>query len=386
MKKIGIITIHNSHNYGACLQAFALYKYIELQGNDCEIIDLHRPIHKDYIYEKKYSSYRNNPFTIKLRLKNGIKKCLLKLFRHNTSYDAFTSKIAEDRFRKFNATIKYSKAYYRISDLKKDPPIYDLYISGSDQLWNPSQPYCLEPYFLTFVPDGKKKISYATSIGITELTYKEQNDFKQWLDSYDAISIRENQAKLLLDSFMNKNIIQVADPTFLLDASFWKEIAIYPSTGQKYILLFMLSKNEDIINYAIRLKNESKLQLIILKNTRLRYNPNNYIIDNDCGPLEFLGYLGNADMVITDSFHCTVFSLLMGAKNFYSYISPNSKRGSRITDLLETFGLLNHLLPSGLSMNYETLIHNKINFANIEEIIESEKVRSRNFLDKWIKN
>lgn len=378
MKKVGIITIHNSPNYGACLQSYALYEYIREQGADCEIIDVHRPVNKDYVYERRYKSFRNNPFTIKKRIQNLIRTALGRKLK------IFTSPLSEQRFNAFNAAIHCSRPYTRLSELKKNPPIYDLYISGSDQLWNPSQPYCLEPYFLTFAPKGKKKISYATSIGLSELTEPEKNKFKEWLASYDAISVRERQAKQLLDSFVGREVATVADPTFLLDVQHWKELANYPSIQGKYIAVFLLSSNPELVQYAIRLSQESGYKLIFLKQKLPLYS-NDYIIDNEMGPWEFLGYLGNASVVITDSFHGTVFSILMGADNFFTYIHPNNKRGSRITDLLATFRLEDHLLPVDLNESFTQVQNRRVDHSQKETIIESEKQRSRDFLDKWIK-
>ena len=378
MKKVGIITIHNSSNYGASLQSYALFEYIREQGVDCEIIDVHRPVNEDYVYERNYKSFRNNPFTLKKRVRNFIRT----LLREKTQI--FTSPLAEQRFNTFNAAIHYSRPYTRLSELKKNPPIYDLYISGSDQLWNPAQPYCLEPYFLTFVPEGKKKISYATSIGITELTKLEKNRFKEWLASYDAISVREKQAQQLLNSFVGKEVITVADPTFLLDVQQWKDLARYPEIRDKYIAVFLLSSNPKLIQYAIRLRQESGYKLIFLKQKQLQ-NSNNYIVDNEIGPQEFLGYLGNASLVVTDSFHGTVFSILMGADNLFSYIHPNNKRGSRIIDLLETFGMEDHLLPVDLNVSFAQLQSLRIDHSQKAIVIEKEKQRSRDFLDKWIR-
>lgn len=385
MKRVGIITIHHSPNYGACLQSYALYKYIEQQGAYCEIMDVHRPVHEDYVYERKYSSYRNNQFKPTIQIKKALKNAIKRILGRETIVKQFTSPISEERFKQFNSFIKYSKIYNRLSDLKKNPPIYDLYISGSDQLWNPAQPYCLEPYFLTFVPEGKKKISFATSIGLTELTQQEKADFKRWLCIYDAVSVREKQAKALLSTFVEREVEQVADPTFLLDTTYWNEIAVFPNNEKKYILLFLLSRNQEILDYAVRLSQESELQLIVLKNADLKSNDRKYIVYNDCGPREFIGYLGQASMVITDSFHCTVFSLLMGAQNFYTHINVAAKRGSRITDLLATFELNDHLLPTDFSKTYQELTKIPINREKVVETIEKERTNARAFLDKWIK-
>ncbi len=379
MKKIGIVTIHNSPNYGACLQAFALYEYIRQCGADCEIIDVHRPVHKDYVYERKYKSYRNNPFTLRKKARKVVAHLL---GRSPTS--EFFSPVARLRFEDFNRQIKYSQVYNKLSALEKDPPLYDVYISGSDQLWNPAQPYCLKPYFLTFAPQGSVKISYATSIGLTELSLKEKLDFKKYLETYSAISVRETQAKELLDSFMEgKDVVRVADPTFLLDVDYWKDIAVCPGVSGKYMAVFLLQRNESLVNYALQLSKESGMKLVLLKNRGVARD--GVLVDNDLGPKEFLGYLAGASMVLTDSFHCTVFSLLMGAENFYTYISPTSKRGSRIVDLLHTFSLENHLLPIDFSSSYATLAAQGIDRDSILRIVNQEKKRSREFLDKWIR-
>lgn len=380
--KIGIITIHKSPNYGACLQAYALWKYIEQQGHDCEIIDLYRPYQDEYVPSKRFKPMRQNTSFVS-RCKLAIKKMLGlnkgkagKLFSDN----------AKLKFDKFNSQIKYSRAYKGIDEFYANPPIYDLYVSGSDQLWNPTQPYCLEPYFLTFVPNGGRKISYATSIGITDLTDEEKHKFKDWLSSYDAISVRELQAEKLLESFITDHVIsQVPDPTFLLDVEEWKRLAVYPNINGKYILLFTLQWSPVLVEYCKRLSAENGLLLVVLSQIQPQNTDGGYIPVTDAGPKEFIGYIANAEMVITDSFHCTVFSIIMGVKNFYTYISPSNGRGSRITDLFDSFGLQNHLLNSDLKDDYTQLASRKINRDGILKTIESLKIQGQGFIDKFLR-
>lgn len=380
--KIGIITIHKSPNYGACLQAYALWKYLEQKGNDCEIIDLYRPYQEEYVPSKRFQRMRQHTSFVS-RCKQAIKKMLGlnkgkagKLFSDN----------AKLKFDKFNSQIKYSRAYKGIDEFYANPPIYDLYVSGSDQLWNPTQPYCLEPYFLTFVPNGGRKISYATSIGITDLTDEEKHKFKDWLSSYDAISVRELQAEKLLESFITDHVIsQVPDPTFLLDVEEWKKLAVSPDINEKYILLFTLQWSPVLVEYCKRLSAESGLLLVVLTQIQPQNNGGGYIPVTDAGPKEFIGYIANAEMVITDSFHCTVFSIIMGVKNFYTYISPSNGRGSRITDLFDSFGLQNHLLNSDLKDDYTQLASRKINRDGILKTIESLKIQGQGFIDNFLR-
>lgn len=384
MKKVGIITVHNSSNYGGSLQSYALYKYISEKGNDCEIIDLYRPANSGYIYESKYKSYRNNPFEFKKIISKKAKLFIKKILRKKISDYQYASDEAKVKFEKFNSQIKLSRPYKKVSELYTTPPLYDVYITGSDQMWNPLQPFCLEPYFLTFAPSKAIKISYATSIAITKLTDEEKYDFKKWLASYTAISVREKQGKELLRSFMEKDIEIVADPTFLLDIEHWKNIAIYPNKNKPYILLFILGHDEELLNYAIDLSKQSGLHLIIFKSYFQTTQEGIYEVINNGGPLEFLGYIANADIVITDSFHGTVFSLIMGSKNFYSYISPNNLKGSRITDLLDLFNLNHHILQLSNPPSLTQVQADEVNHNIVQQIINQEQNKSRNFIDKFL--
>lgn len=385
--KIGIITIHNSPNYGACLQSFALYKFLEQHGYSTEIIDLHRPYYDDYVFSKKYKPYSHNVKSVKRKLFDWLKKNLMSERDIPQIKDKETNIISESKFHDFNSQIRLSKPFRSIDELYRNPPEYDVYITGSDQVWNPTQNYCLEPYFLTFVKNEKAlKISYASSIGIEQLLHKEKKDFKRWLSSYNSISVREKTAQRVLSEFVNKNIKVVADPTFLLELDYWKNIAQQANlTEKKYILLFSLSINKEMIDYAMTLSKESGKELIVLHQKLTKeYAKGKFHVVNNAGPIEFLGYIANADFVLTDSFHCTVFSLILGVDNFYTYISPFNNRGSRIVDLLAKFEMNNHILDGELNKSYQELDSSKVNKLNVEHCFIKEQTEARKYLEKAI--
>ena len=373
--KIGIITIHNSPNYVASLQSFALWKYLEMQGNDVEIIDLYRPHQKEYVPSKRYTRCRLTRRNLLRKIMSGLKKRIVP-----PKPQKCLSGIAQARFDAFNSQIKLSRPYYSIEDLYDNPPLYDVYISGSDQLWNPTQAYCLEPYFLTFVPQGKLRMSYASSIGITELTMNEKRKFGEWLSKYNAISVREHQAKELIETLITTKVEQVADPTFLLDRTYWKSIAIAPEQKDPYILLFTLSYDKLLLDYVRSLGKQSGLRVVYLTAIQPEEHEDDYESATDAGPKEWLGLIGNAEMVITNSFHGTVFSLIMGSKNFFTYIAPTNKRGIRITELLETYNMSDHLLAADLSGTYSQIAAIVINHQKVDEIMENERSRSQKFL------
>ena len=373
--KIGIITIHNSTNYGACLQSWGLYKYLVDTGYDCEIIDLHRPVHEDYVYSAKYVDYYGKCAEAR---RMTVKKFLRRYIFKKKIPDYSLRK--KEKFTMFNSRIKLSPCYSGIDALYANPPQYDIYITGSDQLWNPTQPFCIEPYFLTFVNNPKaKKISYATSIGVETLTQKEKADFKRWLEDYDVISVREFEAEQLLESIVSKKIYQVADPTFLLGRDYWKSVASEPETKEPYILCFKLYNGNQLVDYSSEIGRQSGKQVIVLPNGE--DTPGCEIV-RDAGLEEFLGYIANADMLISDSFHANVFGIIPGTKNQWAYIHPENNRGSRIRSLFSTFGLDDHIISPDLSDSYEKLESFNKESTVIEGIVDAEMERSRSFLRK----
>lgn len=384
MKRIGIITIHNSPNYGACLQSFALYEYIRRLGHEVEVIDLHRPTHPDYIASRRFVPCSHRFETTSQRIKRIIKTGIKWLIRREKTLRTNICKTpplsALQLFDTFNKQIRLTHPFKKIDELYAEPPVFDTYVTGSDQVWNPTQAYCIEPYFLTFVKQGRK-ISYASSIGIgaDKLTPQEQRKFKKWLSKYDRISVREISAQKFLTDLTGKEISYVADPTFLLDRSSWSNWAEVPKDDD-YILVFTLAYEREIVEYAIRLSEESGKKLIVLGIDQPEAD--GYTAVKDATVRQWLGYIAKADMVITDSYHCTVFSIILNARRFFTYISPHSERGSRITDLFKLFGLERNLLDVRLNQSYKTLDKIVPDYNKIKTVFDSEQLRSREFLDE----
>lgn len=379
--KVGIITIQKSPNYGACFQAYGLYSFLKKHGIECEIIDLLRPTHFEYIQSKIHKPYRQK----KVGVIKGTKHIINIIFKKSIAVNTLTQ-VAQQKFDSFNSGIIYSKTYYSIDELYYDPPQYDVYITGSDQLWNPTIGFCIEPYFLTFVNNGGRKISYATSVGINELSNQERADFSKWLADYYSISVREESACKLLSTIVKQDVIQVCDPSFLLEPAQWKEMMIAPPIDDSYILLFTLRYNKTLLDFCLRLSYESRKKLVYL----CLYQPNvesteQYTAVDSAGPTEFLGYIANADMVITNSFHGTVFSLILGAGNVFSHVPSTQKRGKRITDLLKTYNLSNHVLGDDLTASYNDMELEKVDKNVVSKIMDRERKRSQVYLLNQLK-
>lgn len=364
------------------LQCFALYEYIRSLGYFVEVIDLHRPGNPDFSESIRYCRMRTK-LGFKGWIKGWIKELLgIRRFSNLNIKPTWNLKAGE-RFDTFNKQVKLTHPYCSIPELYRNPPQYDIYITGSDQLWNPDQPYCLEPYFLTFIKDKRSvKVSYGTSIGIEHLTNKEKALFKKWLASYDMISTREEQARELLTTITGRTIRRVPDPTFLLPNENWVKMAITPNSHGDYILIFNLGHDDEAIKKGISIAEETGMKVKVLDQNyaSIIMHPLLEVVD-DAGPLEFIGLIKNAWLVLTNSFHCTVFSIITKTRNFYTYIAPDSNRGSRIVDLLEIFSLSNHLINSwGDVPPVCSLRKSDIPPERIQSVMDQERSIGRKYL------
>ena len=373
MKKVGIITIHKSTNYGACLQAHALWKFITLQGYNGFIIDLYRNIHEGFIPSKKYTIYEK-PYidqTQKSRLE-VIKKPLRKIYNRlqNQIYSEARQK-RKKRFDAFNAMSVYSEPYPCIDQLYETPPQYDIYITGSDQVWNPTIGIPLEPYFLTFT-NSPNKISYASSFGVSALDDKYKILFQPWLSTYKMISVREKEGADLVKQIIDKQVPVCLDPTLLIGADYWKSIASQTEIKDPYILLFFIKGvTKQVLTYCTSIAKSKGYKIIILGETSLTCYMKYHTIA-DAGPREFISLIKNAKMVFTDSFHGFAFSIMLN-DNFYILLDKaiNGKsRNSRINTLLDALQLHDRILNFNNLKDFPSINRNKLN-TSLKEMQEN---------------
>lgn len=209
-----------------------------------------------------------------------------------------------------------------------DPPKADIYISGSDQVWQPFAMYPL--FFLDFIRD-KTKVSYAASMGSTKLTEESSRLFKAYLREFSAVSVREQDCADVLRPLTEKEIQVHIDPTFLICEKEWRRMETeYPVRG-KYILLYTIYWNSEMKTKLKELSRKSGLPVYAIKPglTRAYCNKAFY----DVGPGEFLWLIDHAEYVVTTSFHGAAFSTIF-QKKFSALANPSSP--SRISHLLRT--------------------------------------------------
>lgn len=365
-KKIGIITFHNAHNYGAVLQTYALQKIVSKE-NDAQIIN-----YKNKAIENAYKLFRINRNNI-LTFFKSIVGDILFFNRDKKRYNCFNSFINNN----FNMTREYNS----YDSLKNNPPKLDIYITGSDQVWNYDISRDVDSYTLNFGNSNVKKISYAASIGEDKLCENYLNKYKDNIKKLDFISIREETSKQYLEKIIGKEITVTVDPTILRTAEEWNDDLkdLKNEINEKYIFAYIVEENEEfykIINYLSQITGYKVIH------TGRRNKKIKNILANAYtkGPLEFVNLVKNAEYIVATSFHATVFSILFH-KNFW--VIPHLKTGGRVRSLLNTLNLTDRsvaTLEDFLNRDYKS----KINYDKIDRLLEKQRKESKEWLKKAI--
>lgn len=322
--KTGIVTFHSAYNFGASLQTWALQTALERIGAEPFVVN-YRPHVIDNLYDpmartKGLSRYR---FYRKLTRPQLI-------LRH-------------ERYEKFMRD-KYHLLgeYHTYEELKNADMGLDACIVGSDQVWNVQHTGGYDPaFFLEFLGDDVKKISYAASIGSDYILPVYHEQYRRGLGQLDFISVREASARPALAQLTDKEIDVVLDPTLLLDKEEYEALKVKREHREKYIFVYMMEYNTELVkfaNYMSRL-----LGLPIVQKREQPYFINELETCFTSIPGEFLDYIENAEFVLTNSFHGTVFSVIY-EKPFISML--HSGTGSRTSDLLKTLNLTDHLMDN----------------------------------------
>lgn len=323
--KVGIITFHASHNYGSMLQAYALQQTVISLGHDCDIINFRT--------QRQRQGYL--PFYCGRRLRGKIKALLFPrmAWERRNKYRMFES------FLRDNYTLSQSE-YHTNADLCNAEMDYDVYISGSDQIWNTS---CFDfdwAYYLNFVKRGKK-IAYAPSMGpkaTLEIASSMFGKIKQYAESYDSVSVREQGTAELFQQITGKEVPITLDPTLLLPFEQWSELAgDTPVIEGDYILLYIPWYDKRLYAKAEEIAAEFGVKVVCTLGDyaqQYRNNPN-FMFYTAVGPLQFLNIAKFSRFIVCASFHAVVFSIVF-KKPFYAY---NGMEDNRIQQLLRLTAL-----------------------------------------------
>lgn len=314
MKKLCLISLMKSDNYGANLQGFALYTFIKTQfpSVDVTVVDLLRPGQEGYI----------DPTTSKKR-KIGWKQKIFSFLINLRHFNAERKR--RNRFVRFYNgggifdKIKFTKTYHNAQELNADYPQCDIYITGSDQVWCPNRKFDMFPYLLSFVKHKAKKISYAPSMSTESLTDEQAEVFREALSKFDNISVRELSDKELLKSVIpDADITVTVDPVMLLKPEVWAKLC-EPVLQQNYVLFYTIWNDEVLFRYAKAYSQRHNLKLCCIKPiSRIsQLFANDYYSIDDAGPRELLSWIKSATVVITNSYHGVLMSLNLKTPFFY---------------------------------------------------------------------
>lgn len=334
-KRIQIVTWLGNGNFGTSLQAYALYRYLNLKGYDCEILKAFNYKHfsfKSYIKMILQALGLLDFYNKRKRKKNNLSRKLLKL------YDFFDNNIKQVVIC---TPIQYKHLIQET----------DVFCVGSDQVWNAY--YNFSPFnFLDFAGDVKR-ISYASSMGTKDFPAQYQDAIRELLMKFTHISLREKTGRDAVAKLTGRDDIKaVLDPTFLLESADWKKVAekanFEISLPKDYMLVYLIGNNSNYVKQVENLKNKTRIKNVIL--IPAAENPDfgvhGSIVYADAAVSEFVSLIANATWVCTDSFHATAISINLG-KNFTEFLrfkdSDRVSQNSRIYDVLSTFGLMGRL-------------------------------------------
>ena len=322
-KKAAIISLYGNCNFGNKLQNYAVQEILREFGlNTVNIVNVPCLNNKNVSYTDIFKFY--------------IKGWIHQLVYRNKIIDCVDQKDPKKRrknFLEFNKKIVNSNHFFSFFRLKEFSE-YDYYFVGSDQIWNPIYGGLSDLDLLTFTE--KKKIAISASFGIEELSLKYRDRVKKYISKFDAISVREKEAKNIIETITDRQDVEVLiDPTMMLPKEEWNKIVKKPEKilPNKYIVCYFLgTKTKEYISAIHKIAAEKGCEIIDLSNLESEF----YC----CGPSEFVYLIKNAQFVCTDSFHASVFSILYNRP--FVVFDRNGKHtgmGSRINTLLKTFHL-----------------------------------------------
>lgn len=358
--QIRTITCHNSYNFGASLQATALCEYLCRLGHDAKVID-YDPADRD-------SSHRSRSHTaLGWPLLRPIAR-LVDRYREHRRRDRHR------RFASYLSAMPLTRRYTSLRQLRENPPQADLYIAGSDQIWNTRIHDGRDPaFYLSFGPESVHRASYAASFGSRRLPVDSFHVMKSRLSRLEDISVRESSGLDILSS-LGYDGCRVVDPVFLLPRTYWDSAAdrseIQPKG--KYILLYAFDAGTLITDTARRLSKEMHLPVISVSPCHIKGVRKNY---RNAGPIEFLWLVRGASVVLTESFHAVAFAMIFHVP-FYAF-RHRASRNVRITDFLSALGLTRRLITSEAS----TIPAVDINFTSPDAILSDIRETSVEYLN-----
>lgn len=360
--KVGIITLHKNTNYGANLQAYASNQFIKQLGYECEIID-YAPAKEEklnHLLSWLYVSWKNNTSRQIIKRLKLLVALILSIPEKFLRLHRFAC------FRK-----KYCQLSRPCSEVKDAVSLnYDTVVCGSDQIWNPTITDGVNPIYYGHINGVKKRISFAASIGKKRLDEHDEQKVTQLVKKIDYCSLREEDSAQYIFELSGCSTTCVCDPVFLLDKSDYEKLIKKQIFKEPYVLLYSIVSDKNMLDIAKKYANQNNLRLIEICADKNRHCYHKQL--TALGPQEFLSCFKYAEVIFTNSFHGTAFSIIFEKK---FHIVDNKQGGTRILNLLDKAGLQERLICVG-----EQLAQQPIDYRCVHDNLYLYIEKSKHFL------
>ncbi len=380
-KKIGCAIAYRKgqNNYGTSLQGYAMIKKIQQLGYDVEIINYIKQFTLLDKIKWVINSYRCGlGRNIKVKKQSLPVDYVRNIGIRTAAVDAYKEKKLLPLFHDY-------RGYEALSNGSKN---YDVVVVGSDQVWIPTG-LPTKFYNLLFVDDNVRKVAYASSFGVQEIPDFQKKATGAYLDRFYKIGVREKRGKEIVDALSHQTAQVVADPTLLLSREEWEEEIASSVINDKepYMFCYLISENEDARAKATELAKQKDLKIICIRHLEKYRAVDDTYGDEapyNVGPNEFVKYIRNAKYIVTDSFHCTVFSHILHQNflTFYRSSAGKNARNSRIDSLISVLGSSKNKLYAVGGMKG---IDAEVNWNTVDENLSKLRESSMNFLKEALK-
>lgn len=354
-RRVAVITFHPVLNYGAVLQAYALCRVLRDMGVEVRLID-YRP--------------------------ETLWRWLRGFGRRPSSI--LWSLIRRYRYARFGREwLPLTDRVWRTAEaLRREPPEADVYICGSDQIWNCRILRGLdESYFLGFVPEGSRRVAYAGSFAAVPVPAVHRDRAGELFRRFDRLSVRERFGRDEIAALCGREAVQLLDPTLLLTASDYATLAREPRRRGDYMAVYDLESTEASFRGGEQLSRLLDLPAVTLLPCAFS---GKYERRHSLGPREWLGWMARAAFIYTNSFHGTAFSVILRKPFAVLRLQRPGAPQNRLDDLLEPLGLAHRMVASPDELSVHSEVLNPIDYAAVTPHLEAAVARSRAYLQEAV--
>lgn len=384
MQRVGILTLYyKNNNYGGIAQAYAFQLYVNNLGYDAELISYRRTLPPMLIRD----DFKKNPFDYMKRRAYRLPQKIILRIENKYAEIRFGRSLKEkielraEAFEKSRELVRHSETVYTDETIKDTAEKYDCFVSGSDQIWKPG---VIRPAFVCdFLPPDKKRFSYASSIAVTKFPEQYGEFMKNKLKPYCWISVREKDAKSYLEKITGRSVDVVVDPTMLLRRSEWDKVCARRIIHGNYIFVYLLGQSRTQRKLIKKYAKDTGRKIVFLPHVEGHIRACDIGFGDidlyDVDLSDFFSLIKHADMIVTDSFHAVVFSIIF-QKNFAVFerkvLQYGGSMGSRLATLLDSAELSERIIENGDM----AVIDRKIDYEKVEKKLQSVTEKSKELL------